>query len=64
MKYASMGTQLFTIMAVFTFGGYYLDRYLGNSIPVFTVVLSLVGIAAAFYLTLKELLRSEKKTRR
>ena len=59
-----MGTQLFVIMAVFTFGGYYLDQYLGNRIPVLTVVLSLIGIAAAFYLTLKDLIRSEKKSNR
>jgi MFS-type transporter involved in bile tolerance (Atg22 family) len=61
MKYASMGTQLFVIMAVFTFGGYYLDHRLGLKIPVLTVVLSLIGIAAAFYLTLKDLLRDNKK---
>ncbi|MFM7218106.1 MAG: AtpZ/AtpI family protein [Bacteroidota bacterium] len=64
MKYASMGTQLFVIMAVFTFGGYYLDRYLGMNIPVFTLSLSLIGIAAAFYLTLKDLLRSDNKKQR
>ena len=57
-----MGTQLFVIMAVFTFGGYYLDHYFGWKIPVLTVVLSLTGIAAAFYLTLKDLLRSDKKS--
>ncbi|MFM2135905.1 MAG: hypothetical protein RL021_1305 [Bacteroidota bacterium] len=60
MKYASMGTQLFVIMAAFTFGGYYLDKYLSLKVPVFTVLLSLLGIAAAFYLTLKDLLKMKK----
>lgn len=59
MKYATMGTQLFAIMAAFTFGGYYLDRYLEFRAPVFTVLLSLIGIAAAFYLTLKDLLKKK-----
>jgi F0F1-type ATP synthase assembly protein I len=59
MKYATMGTQLFAIMAAFTFGGFYLDRYLGWKVPVFTVLLSLLGIAAAFYLTLKDLLKKK-----
>lgn len=59
-----MGTQLFVIMAVFTFGGYYLDRYFSLKVPIFTLVLSLFGIAAALYLTLKDLLRSDKKKSR
>jgi len=60
MKYATMGTQLFVIMAVFTFGGYYLDKYLSFRMPVFTVLFSLIGIVAAFYLTLKDLLKPKK----
>lgn len=61
LKYATMGTQMLVIMLVFTFGGYKLDHYLGFKAPVFTVSLSLLGIFAALYLTLKDLLRKERK---
>ena len=61
LKYASMGTQMLVIMGLFTFGGYQLDKYLGNSIPGFTVGLSLLGIFSAFYLTLKDLLKGNSK---
>jgi apolipoprotein N-acyltransferase len=59
-----MGTQMLVIMGLFTFGGYWLDKWLGFSIPVFTVALSLIGIFAAFYLTLKDLLKTNKKEKK
>lgn len=61
LKYASMGTQMLVIMGLFTFGGYQLDKWLGWTIPVFTVGLSLIGIFAAFYLTLKDLLKPDRR---
>lgn len=60
MKYATMGIQMLVIMALFTFGGYYLDHGLGLGFPVFTLVLSIVGIAAAFYLSLRDFIRTDK----
>lgn len=60
MKYATMGIQMLVIMALFTFGGYYLDHGLDLGFPVFTLVLSIVGIAAAFYLSLRDFIRTDK----
>ena len=61
LKYATMGTQMLVIMVTFTFGGYKLDHYLQYKVPVFTVSFSLLGIFVALYLTLKDLLRNERK---
>jgi Putative F0F1-ATPase subunit Ca2+/Mg2+ transporter len=55
-----MGFQMGAIMFLGTFGGYKLDKYLGNAIPVCTVVLALLSIAIALYLTLKDFLRINK----
>jgi hypothetical protein len=52
-----MGTQMLVIMGAMTFGGYWLDKHFGLQFPVLTVCLSLLGIAAALYLTLKDLLK-------
>jgi hypothetical protein len=57
MRYATMGTQMLVIMGAMTFGGYWLDKHFGLQFPVLTVCLSLLGIAAALYLTLKDLLK-------
>ncbi len=61
MKYASMGTQMLVIMAVCTFGGYYIDQWFAWKTPVFTLLLSLFGIAAALYLSIKDFLQINKK---
>jgi ATP synthase protein I len=60
MKYASMGTQMLVIMAVCTFGGYKLDKWLEFKVPIFTLVLSLFGVAAALYLSIKDFLKMKK----
>lgn len=60
MRYATMGTQMLVIMGAMTFGGYWLDRHFGLRFPVFTVSLSLFGIAAALYLSVKDVMRMKK----
>ncbi len=59
-KYASMGFQMGAIMFIGTYGGYKLDKYLGNTIPVCTVVLALLSVVIALYTTLKDFLRINK----
>lgn len=48
-------------IALGAWGGKKLDLHFQNSKPVFTVVLSLVGIASGLYLALKDFLKSQKK---
>jgi len=58
MRYATMGTQMLVIMALGAFGGYAIDyKWLGLKFPIFTILLSMVGIAAALYLSIKEFLK-------
>lgn len=57
MRYASMGTQMLVIIGLGVFSGYYLDRYLEFTIPVFTLILSLSSVAIAIYLSIKDFLK-------
>lgn len=59
MRYASMGTQMLVIIGLGVFGGYKLDKWLEFKIPIFTLVLSLVSVAAAIYLSVKDLYRNK-----
>lgn len=53
MKYSGMAFQMIGIMLAFVFGGLYLDGWLETS-PLFTVVLSLLGVAGGLYVSLKD----------
>ncbi|HQQ94221.1 MAG TPA: AtpZ/AtpI family protein [Bacteroidia bacterium] len=57
LRYANMAVQMALIIALAAWGGKKLDSYYHNSKPVFTIVLSLVGIAAALYISLKDLIK-------
>ena len=57
MRYASMGTQMLVIIGLGVFGGYYIDKYFAFKIPVFTLCLSLLSVAAAIYLSVKDFLK-------
>ena len=57
IRYASMGTRMMIIIGFGVFGGVKLDEYLGLKIPVFTLVLSLLSVSAAIYLSIKDFLK-------
>ncbi len=59
MRYATMGTQMMAIIGLGVFGGYYLDKHFGFTIPVFTLVLSLLSVFAAIYLSIKDFLKKK-----
>lgn len=59
MRYASMGTQMLVIIGLGVFGGYNLDKYLEFKVPVFTLLLSLGSVAAAIYLSVKDLIKKK-----
>lgn len=56
-RYSSLGLQMAVIIAGGTYGGHKLDEYYRNETPVFTIVLSLLSIAIALYLILKDLIK-------
>ena len=59
MKYATMGTQMLVIIGLGVFGGYKLDKWAGNEIPIFTLILSLFSVGAAIYLSIKDFLKKK-----
>ena len=48
------------IIGLSSFGGQKLDHYFNNKQPVFTIILSLLGIFFALYLVLKDFIRPKK----
>lgn len=53
MKYSGMAVQMIGILLVFAFAGQYLDKWLGTD-PWLTLVLTLLGVASALYVALKD----------
>lgn len=49
------------IIGLSAYGGTLLDEYLAMSRPIFTIVLSLIGVFAAMYITLKEFINKDDK---
>ena len=56
-KYSGLAIQMMAMIAVGTYGGFRLDRYLDWKIPVFTVVLSLLSVGGAIWYAVKDLLK-------
>jgi F0F1-type ATP synthase assembly protein I len=55
-----MAIQMAAIIGIGCWGGYKLDQYYANKTPVFTIILSLVSIFAALYVTLKDIITPKK----
>jgi hypothetical protein len=53
LKYSGMAMQMLGTILVFTWGGYKLDEWQQNKVPVWTLVLSLASIAASLYLLIR-----------
>jgi F0F1-type ATP synthase assembly protein I len=60
LKFSNLSIQMAVIIGVSAWGGNKLDAYYKNETPVFTIVLSLLGIAAAMYIVLKGLIKPGK----
>jgi hypothetical protein len=56
-RYSNMAFQMFAIIGIGVFGGVKIDQWLKIGFPVFTVVLSIVSVAAAIYSAVKDLLK-------
>lgn len=57
VRYASMGTMMAAIIGLGVFGGVKLDHHFGWKTPVFTLVLSLLSVTVAIYLSIKDFLK-------
>jgi len=56
-RYSSLAFQMFAIIGLGIFGGVKLDQWLKIGFPVFTVLLSIISVAAAIYTAVKDLLK-------
>lgn len=52
-KYSGMAIQMGITIAAAVYGGIALDEKLGLDTPWFTLLLSLIGVAAAIYIVIK-----------
>lgn len=52
-----MAFQMLGIILVTTWGGTRLDHATGTKTPVFTIVLSLLGVIAAIYIVIKDFIK-------
>jgi len=60
LKYSNLALQMGVIIGLSAWGGNKLDTYYKNSTPIFTIILSLLGIAAALYVVLKDFINPKK----
>jgi len=56
-KYSGMAFQMIGIILVTTWGGIKLDKLTGFDKPVFTIILSLLGVFAAIYTAIKDFIK-------
>lgn len=53
LKYSGLATQMLGTILVFTYGGYKLDEWQQNKVPVWTLILSLASIGGSLYLLIR-----------
>jgi len=56
-RYSGIAVQMIAIILVSVWGGRKLDELAGTEVPVFTAILSLLGVVAAIYTSIKDLIR-------
>jgi F0F1-type ATP synthase assembly protein I len=56
-RYSGIAFQMIAIILLTTWGGIKLDKMAGFSKPVFTIILSLLGVFAAIYTAVKDFLK-------
>ena len=56
-KYSGIAFQMIGIILVSVWGGVKLDKLTGWHTPVFTIVLSLLGVFAAIYTAIKDFIK-------
>jgi F0F1-type ATP synthase assembly protein I len=59
-RYSGMAFQMIGIILVTTWGGVKLDKLTGWKTPVFTIVLSLLGVFAAIYVSIKDFIKKSQ----
>ena len=58
-RYSSISFQMLATIGIFAFIGYKLDAYQHTKNPIFTAILSLVGVVISLYQVVKQLNKKE-----
>jgi F0F1-type ATP synthase assembly protein I len=56
-RYSGIAFQMIAIILITTWGGMKLDKLTGLETPVFTIILSLLGVFAAIYIAIKDFIK-------
>lgn len=56
-RYSGMAFQMIAIILITTWGGIKLDKISGFEKPVFTIILSLLGVFAAIYTAVRDFIK-------
>ncbi len=56
-RYSGIAVQMVVIMLISVWGGMKLDELTGTDTPVFTIILSLLGVVTAIYTSRKDFIR-------
>jgi F0F1-type ATP synthase assembly protein I len=56
-KYSGLAFQMIGIILLTTLGGMKLDKLTGWETPVFTIILSLLGVFGAIYISVKDFIK-------
>jgi len=56
-RYSSLAMQMLVVIAGGVFGGFKLDKYLHLKFPVFTVSFSVLSVALAIYIAIKDFIK-------
>lgn len=56
-RYSGMAFQMIAVILITTWGGIELDKLAKFNTPVFTIILSLLGVFAAIYTAVKDFIR-------
>lgn len=59
-KYSALGVQMAVVIGGGCYGGFKLDEYYKDTTPIFTIILSLLSIAIAMYIVLKDFIKPSK----
>jgi ATP synthase protein I len=60
LRFSNLTVQMGVIIGLSTWGGMKLDEHFKTKDPYYTIVLSLVGIGAALYVVLKDVMKQSK----
>lgn len=60
-RYSSMAIQMMAVIVAGAWGGVELDKILNWEFPLMTILLSIISVAAAIYISIKDFINTGKK---